>query len=73
MSTPKPLVKIIATGGSIAGVRPDRMDYILYPELGQHLSIYQSLERIPEAAGIARLDAEDLVSVAALPLALPNG
>lgn len=72
MSTPKPLVKIIATGGSIAGVRPDRMDYILYPELGQHLSIYQSLERIPEAAGIARLDAEDLVSVGSTAIGPPE-
>ena len=42
MATVKPLVKIIGTGGSIAGVGPDRMDYILYPELGKHLSIQET-------------------------------
>ena len=42
---------------------PDRMDYILYPELGQHLTIEQSLARIPEVGDIAHLRSEDLVSV----------
>ena len=63
MTTAKPTVRIIATGGSIAGVGPDRMDYILYPELGQHLTIEQSLARIPELVDIAQLRSEDLVSV----------
>ena len=63
MTTAKPTVRIIATGGSIAGVGPDRMDYILYPELGQHLTIEQSLARIPEVNSIAHLRSEDLVSV----------
>ena len=63
MTTAKPTVRIIATGGSIAGVGPDRMDYILYPELGQHLTIEQSLARIPEVDSIAQLRSEDLVSV----------
>lgn len=63
MNVSKPSIAIVATGGSIAGVGPDRMDYILYPELGDHITIDQSLQRIPEANDIARISAEDLVSV----------
>ena len=63
MSAAKPRISIVATGGSIAGVGPDRMDFILYPELGQHITIEQSLERIPEANDIASIESEDLVSV----------
>ena len=61
--TSRPTVRIIATGGSIAGVGPNRLDYILYPELGQHLTIAQSLERIPEVHEVAQVRSEDLVSV----------
>ncbi len=63
MDQPKPRIYIVATGGSIAGVGPDRLDFILYPELGDHITIEQSLDRIPEAAEIATISAEDLVSV----------
>ena len=63
MNSTKPRISVVATGGSIAGVGPDRMDFILYPELGEHITIEQSLERIPEARGIASIEAEDLVSV----------
>ncbi len=63
MDTEKARIAIVATGGSIAGVGPDRMDFILYPELGEHITIAQSLDRIPEARDIAQLEAEDLVSV----------
>ena len=31
MTDIKPVVRVIGTGGSIAGVGPDRMDFILYP------------------------------------------
>lgn len=62
MNRPKPRISIVATGGSIAGVGPDRMDFILYPELGEHITIEQSLDRIPEAGDIAEIVAEDLVS-----------
>jgi L-asparaginase type II len=63
MKGSKPRIYIVATGGSIAGVGPDRLDYILYPELGDHITIEQSLARIPEAADLAHIEAEDLVSV----------
>ena len=63
MTSAKPIVRIVATGGSIAGIGPDRMDYILYPELGKHLTIEESLERIPEVAEIATVRSEDLISV----------
>ena len=63
MNQQKPRISIVATGGSIAGVGPNRLDYILYPELGEHITIQQSLDRIPEASDIAQISAEDLVSV----------
>ena len=63
MSQAKPRISIVATGGSIAGLGPNRLDFILYPELGEHITIEQSLQRIPEAHDIAHIWAEDLVSV----------
>ena len=63
MPTNKPIVRIIGTGGSIAGVGPDRMDFILYPEIGDHITIQQSLDRVPEIKDIAEVKSEDLVSV----------
>lgn len=58
-----PTVHIIATGGSIAGVGPDRMDYIRYPEIGDHLTIEQNLARVPEIGANFNIIAEDLASV----------
>ena len=63
MTVAKPRVHVIGTGGSIAGIGPDRLDYILYSEIGDHLTIGQSLERVPEIEGIAAVTSEDLVSV----------
>ena len=63
MEQTKPQISIVATGGSIAGLGPNRLDFILYPELGEHITIQQSLDRIPEAWDIAEISAEDLVSV----------
>ena len=60
---PNPTVHIIATGGSIAGVGPDRMDYIRYPEIGDHLTIDQNLARVPEIGENFNIIAEDMVSV----------
>ena len=63
MPSSRPVVRVIGTGGSIAGVGPDRMDFILYPEIGKHINIQQSLDRVPEIQDIADVKSEDLVSV----------
>ncbi len=72
MTTELPSIHIVATGGSIAGVGPDRLDYILYPELGQHLTIQQSLERVPEVMSIAQVSSEDLISVGSTAIGAPE-
>ena len=63
MPNERPIVRVIGTGGSIAGIGPDRMDFILYPEIGNHITIQQSLDRVPEIQDIAEVRSEDLVSV----------
>ena len=63
MPSEQPTVRVIGTGGSIAGVGPDRIDFILYPEIGDHITIQQSLDRVPEIQDIAEVRSEDLVSV----------
>jgi L-asparaginase len=63
MPASAPTVHIIATGGSIAGVGPDRMDYTVYPEIGDHLTIQQNLARVPEIGDNFDIIAEDMVSV----------
>lgn len=72
MTSAKPKIAIVATGGSIAGVGPDRLDFILYPELGEHITIEQSLQRIPEASDLADLQSEDLVSVGSTAIGPPE-
>jgi len=59
----KPTVVVLGTGGSISGLGPDRLDYVLYPEVGGRLKIEESLQRIPEVADIASIRSENLVSV----------
>ncbi len=63
MSKSKPRIKIIGTGGSIAGIGLHRFDYTQYAELGKKLTIEQSLDRIPEANDIADIRSENLISV----------
>ena len=63
MSTTRPKVHIVATGGSISGIGPDRLDYLLYPELGNRLSIEEMLERIPEVETVAQVQGENLIRV----------
>jgi L-asparaginase len=63
MAAQRPKVHVVATGGSISGLGPHRLDYILYPEVGQRLSIEEMLARIPEAQDIAEIQAENLIRV----------
>jgi L-asparaginase len=63
MATPRPRVHIVATGGSISGLGPHRLDYVLYPELGQRLRIEEMLARIPEAHEVAQVEGENLLRV----------
>ncbi len=59
----KPTVAVLGTGGSIAGLGPHRLDYVMYPEVGGRLKIEESLARIPEVSDIANIRSENLVSV----------
>jgi L-asparaginase len=64
MNSPqRPTVHVVATGGSISGLGPHRLDYILYPELGQRSSIEQMLARIPEVRDVAEVQAENLIRI----------
>ena len=72
MTSSLPRVRLIATGGSIAGVGPHRLDYILYPELGKHITIEESLARVPEVNDIAQVQAENLISVGSTAVGPPE-
>jgi L-asparaginase len=63
MAVQRPTVSVVATGGSIAGLGPHRLDYLLYPELGQRLNVEEMLARIPEANDLAEIQAENLIQV----------
>ena len=63
MADSRPVVHVIATGGSISGVGPHRLDYTLYPELRQRLGVEEMLARVPEASQIAEVRAENLLRV----------
>ena len=63
MTTARPRVRIIATGGSISGLGPHRLDYLLYSELGRRLAIEEMLARIPEVHELADVRGENLTSV----------
>jgi L-asparaginase len=63
MATQRPRVHVLATGGSISGIGPSRLDYTLYPEIGKKLTVEQMLERIPEARELAEVKAENVLQV----------
>ena len=72
MTSSRPKVRVIGTGGSIAGIGPHRLDYMLYSEGGGHLTIEESLGRIPEVHDLADLQSEDLVSVGSTAIGPPE-
>ena len=59
----KPLIHVIGTGGSISLQGYGRSDYTEYSSSGNHLTIHQMLERIPETGDIARIVAEQFINV----------
>ena len=59
----KPKINVIGTGGSISGIGPHRLDYTQYAEIGNKLTIEESLQRIPEVEEIADIQSENLISV----------
>ncbi len=63
MAAQRPTVHVVATGGSISGLGPHRLDYVVYPESGRRLSIEEMLARIPEASDLADIQAENLIRV----------
>jgi hypothetical protein len=50
MATGRPQVRIIATGGTMAGIGPHRLDYLLYSELAHRLTIEQ-MPNLPPLRG----------------------
>lgn len=72
MSSTLARVRIIATGGTIAGVGPHRLDYTQYSELGKKLTIQESLARIPEVDEVAEVHGEDLTSVGSTSIGPPE-
>jgi L-asparaginase len=61
MAAQRPVVHVLATGGSISGLGADRLDFVAYPESGRRLSIEELLARIPEAGDLAELRAENFI------------
>lgn len=51
---------------SITTIGPDRLDDLLYPELGQRLSIEDVLKRIPEVEAVAQVQGEQYLIAAKL-------
>ena len=58
-----PHVTVIGTGGSISGLGRSRLDYVNYSDDERRLTVDQMLERIPEIAEFARVQAEQLTNV----------
>lgn len=63
MASQRSHVRVIATGGSISGIGPHRLDYTLYSEVGRRMSIEEMLARIPEAQDMAEVQGENLIRV----------
>ena len=69
MTVRRPMVHVIGTGGSIAGVGDDELDYTEYGENPGRFSVHQLLERVPEAREVADLEVEEFSNVGSTSLA----
>ena len=56
-------IHVIGTGGTIAGIGLNHLDYTQYAEIGKKFTIEESIDRIPEANSIADVSSENLISV----------
>jgi len=63
MTTGKPRVYVIGTGGSISCVGDSRLDLIHYNYADRHLTIAEMVGRIPEAGEIAEVKTEQFLNV----------
>ena len=63
MGSNKPRVYVIGTGGSISCIGESRLDLLNYNYADQHLTIDEMVGRIPEAAEIAEVHAEQFLNV----------
>jgi L-asparaginase len=69
MRVRRPMVHVIGTGGSIAGVGDDELDYTEYGENPGRFSVHQLLERVPETREVADLHVEEFSNVGSTSLA----
>lgn len=69
MTVRRPTVHVIGTGGSIAGVGDDELDYTEYGENPGRFSVHRLLERVPEARDVADLDVEEFSNVGSMSVA----
>ena len=72
VTTSRPRVRVLGTGGTIAGIGPHRLDYFLYVEVGRLLSIEESLARIPEINDVAEVQGENLISERSTAIGSPH-
>jgi L-asparaginase len=65
----RPRVHVIGTGGSIAGVGDDELDYTEYSENPGRFSVWELLDRVPEVREIAEVEVEEFSNVGSTSLA----
>ena len=58
MASHLPRVKVLATGGTITGAGPHRLDFSHYTEIGRQIPIREILERLPEIGQFAVAEGE---------------
>jgi len=72
VSGQRPRVYVLGTGGSISFVGDQRTDYINYTYRGEHLTIQEMLDRVPEINDFAEVISEQLLNVGSTDVAPPH-